>query len=86
MQIKYYGGWTMSIVKSTTKGQILIPAPLRRKYHIVKNTPLHIYDEGNKIVIEPVGTDPVQEGRGLLATKGRVLKALLADRKKEAER
>jgi AbrB family looped-hinge helix DNA binding protein len=76
----------MNTVKATIKGQILIPAPIRRKYHIVKDTPLHIYDEGNRIIIEPVINDPVQEGRGMLATKGRVLKALVADRTKEAER
>lgn len=76
----------MNIVKSTIKGQILIPAPIRRKYQIIKDTPLRVYDEGNRIVIEPVRNDPVQEGRGMLATKGRVLKALIADRKKEAER
>ena len=76
----------MNIVKPTIKGQILIPAPLRRKFHIVKNTPLRIYDEGDRIIIEPVGNDPIQEGRGLLSTKGRVLKALLADRKKEPKR
>ncbi len=76
----------MNMVKSTIKGQILIPAPLRRKYSIVKDTPLYIYDDGNRIVIEPVRNDPVKEGRGMLATKGRVLKALMADRKKEALR
>lgn len=76
----------MNIVKSTVKGQVLIPAPIRKKYHIGKDTPLRIYDEGTRIVIEPVKIDPVKEGRGMLATKGRVLKALIADRKREAER
>jgi AbrB family looped-hinge helix DNA binding protein len=76
----------MNIVKSTIKGQILIPAPIRKKYHIVKDTPLHVYDEGTRIVVEPLQSDPVQEGRGMLATKGRVLQALLSDRKEEAER
>jgi AbrB family looped-hinge helix DNA binding protein len=74
----------MNTVKSTIKGQILIPAPLRRKYNIEKDTPLYIYDGGDRIIIEPVRNDPVSEGRGMLATKGRVLKALMADRKKEA--
>jgi hypothetical protein len=29
--------------------------------------------------------DPVEEGRGMLKTKGRILKALMKDRKREAK-
>ena len=76
----------MNIVKSTVKGQILIPAPLRSKYGIGRGTPLRIYDEGNRIVVEPVANDPVAEGKGLLKTKGKVLKALMKDRKEESRR
>lgn len=76
----------MNIVKSTIKGQILIPATIRKKYHIEKDTPLRIYDEGTRIVIEPMPNDPIAEGKGMLSSKGRVLKSLIADRKKEANR
>jgi AbrB family looped-hinge helix DNA binding protein len=76
----------MNIVKSTVKGQILIPAPLRNKYGIGRGTALRIYDEGNRIVVEPVADDPVAEGKGLLKTKGKVLKALMKDRKEESRR
>ena len=75
----------MNIIKSTIKGQVLIPAPIRKKFHIGKDTPLQIYDDGVRIVIEPIKTDPVEEGRGMLTSKGRVLKALMADRKREAK-
>ena len=40
----------MGVVRSTVKGQMLIPAPLRKKYKIVKGTLLHVYDEENRIV------------------------------------
>ena len=76
----------MNIVKSTVKGQILIPAPLRNKYGIGRGTALRIYDEWNRIVVEPVADDPVAEGKGLLKTKGKVLKALMKDRKEESRR
>ena len=76
----------MNIVKSTVKGQILIPAPLRNKYGIRRGTPLRIYDEGNRIVVEPLAKDPVEEGKGLLKTKGRILNALMKDRKEESRR
>jgi AbrB family looped-hinge helix DNA binding protein len=76
----------MNVVKATVKGQILIPASLRRKYRIERGTPLRIYAGKNRIILEPVDRDPVEEGRGMLKTKGRILKSLIEDRKREAKR
>jgi AbrB family looped-hinge helix DNA binding protein len=76
----------MEVVKSTVKGQILIPATLRKKYHIERGTTLGIYEENDRIIVEPLRQDPVVEGRGILKTQGRILKALLRERQKEAER
>jgi AbrB family looped-hinge helix DNA binding protein len=73
----------MNVVKATVKGQILIPASLRRKYKIGKGTPLRIYGRRNHIVLEPVVQDPVEQGRGMLKTRGRILKSLIEDRKRE---
>jgi AbrB family looped-hinge helix DNA binding protein len=71
----------MDVIKSTVKGQILIPAILRKKYHIEKGTTLKIYEENDRIIIEPQRQDPVVEGRGILQTQGRILKALLKERR-----
>ena len=75
----------MDVVKATVKGQILIPVSLRRKYKIERGTPLRVYDKRNRIILEPVIRDPVEEGRGILKTKGRILKALVRDRKRETK-
>ena len=75
----------MTIVNSTVKGQILIPAELRKKYGIVKGTPVNVYEKDNRIIVEPVKQDLVQSGRGLLKTKGRILQSLIENRKEEAE-
>ena len=75
----------MDVVKATVKGQVLIPASLRRKYQIERGTTLRVYDKKNRIVLEPVIGDLVEEGRGILKTKGRILKALVRDRKREAK-
>lgn len=75
----------MDVVKATVKGQILIPVSLRKKYQIERGTPLRVYDKRNRIIVEPVIGDPVEEGRGILKTKGKVLKALIRDRKREAK-
>ena len=76
----------MDVIKSTVKGQILIPAPLRKKYHIERGTKLMIYEENDRIIVEPLRQDPVVEGRGILKTQGRILKALLRERQEEAAR
>jgi AbrB family looped-hinge helix DNA binding protein len=75
----------VDVVKATVKGQILIPASLRRKYKIERGTPLRVYGRRNHIVLEPVVRDLVEEGRGMLKTKGRILKSLIEDRKREAK-
>ena len=75
----------MAIVTSTIKGQIVIPASIRKKFNIKKGSRINVYDEGNKIIVEPLPDDPIQEGRGMLKTQGRVLKGLIADRKREAK-
>jgi hypothetical protein len=43
---------------------------------------LRVYGAKNRIILEPADRDPVKEGRGLLKTKGRVLKSLIEDRKR----
>jgi bifunctional DNA-binding transcriptional regulator/antitoxin component of YhaV-PrlF toxin-antitoxin module len=75
----------MDVVRATVKGQILIPVSLRRKYRIERGTPLRVYGGKNRIILEPVDRDSVEEGRGMLKTKGRVLKSLMEDRKREAK-
>lgn len=75
----------MALVTSTVKGQIVIPADIRRKFNIKKGTRVNVYEEANKIIVEPLSDDAVMEGKGMLKTRGRVLKALMKDRKKEAK-
>ena len=75
----------MVLVTSTIKGQIVIPADIRKKFKIKKGTRVNVYEKENKIIVEPLPDDPVKEGRGMLKTQGRVLKALMKDRKKEAK-
>ena len=76
----------MAVVTSTVKGQIVIPANIRKKFRIKKGTRVNVYDDGDKIIVEPIHENPVVEGMGMLETRGKVLKALIADRKREAKR
>lgn len=76
----------MAVVTSTIKGQIVIPAPLRKKFQIVNGTRVQVYDNGKHIIVEPLHDDPIAIGKGMLKTKGRALKALISDRNKESKR
>ena len=75
----------MAVVTSTVKGQIVIPAEIRKKFKLKKGSRVNVYEKGDKIIVEPLPDDPVQEGRGMLKTRGRILKALIEDRKREAK-
>ena len=75
------------IAKTTVKGQIIIPAKLRKKYNIKKGTKVMITDsDRDGILVRPIPDDPVEASRGILKGKTSVLKALLKDRHEEAKR
>lgn len=71
---------------ATSKGQIVIPSAIRRKFGIKEGTRIQILVNDNKheIILKPITRDYVQSVRGKLKGKG-LLKALMADRKKERE-
>lgn len=73
----------MLTVKTLSKGQIVIPAPLRRKYHIGKGSVLQILEYGGMIhVIPPVG-DPIKAAAGCLPRKPSLAKRLLKERRRD---
>jgi len=75
----------MPVVTSTIKGQIVIPAEIRARFKIKKGTQVNVYDDGTRIIVEPLADDPIKEGRGMLKTRGKILRALATDRKREAQ-
>lgn len=69
---------------ATVKGQIVIPAKLRRKYGIKAGTKITVIDTGEAIVLKPVNEVSLKRLQGTLKGKG-VLKSLLEERRKDAE-
>ncbi|GAB4484711.1 MAG: hypothetical protein OHK006_09620 [Thermodesulfovibrionales bacterium] len=66
----------------STRGQVSIPAVLRRKYHIEPETEIEWVEDGKTIRIIPLPKDPVAVFRG--SGKGRYTTDKLAkDRRKE---
>jgi AbrB family looped-hinge helix DNA binding protein len=77
----------MTISKATIKGQVIIPAELRKKFNIKKGTRVAIMEgEGQVILLKPLSDDPIEASRGMLKGKTSLTKVLLKDRQEEAKR
>jgi AbrB family looped-hinge helix DNA binding protein len=67
----------------TTKGQLVIPAKLRRKYAIREGTRVAFVEEENRLVLQPLTAGFIRSLRGSL--KGRALDILYEERKRDRE-
>jgi AbrB family looped-hinge helix DNA binding protein len=66
----------------TTKGQLVIPAKLRRKYSIRKGTKVAFVEDGDRLVLQPITAEFIRNLRGCL--KGsRALEVLYDERRRE---
>jgi len=70
--------------RATIKGQIVIPAALRRKYNIQGGTRIQVYEEKGRIVLRPVTRETIHSARGLFKGSG-ALKILREEREKERD-
>ncbi len=73
----------MNTVKVLTKGQIVIPASIRKKYNIHPGNALQIFEYGNLLYLVPPVEDPVQDAMGCIPKIPSLSKALLKQRKKD---
>lgn len=69
----------------TVKGQVVIPSKIRKKFGIKIGTKIHFSDEGKEIKIIPITKEMIDQNAGILGTKGKLLKALMEEKKKERE-
>lgn len=67
----------------TSKGQLVIPAKLRRKFGIRKGTRVALLEEGNHLILQPLTHEFIRSLRGSLKGEPSPLKFLLEDRKRE---
>jgi len=67
---------------ATVKGQVVIPAALRRKYGIKKGTKLIVTDTEGGIMLKPVTEQYLKNLQGSLKGKGG-LEALVEERRKD---
>ena len=70
----------------TTKGQVVIPSKLRRKFNIKKGTKLVIEERGDELILRPITPEYLDKLAGTLPSKGNLTKLLLAERAKDREK
>jgi len=69
----------------TTKGQLVIPARLRRRFGIKKGTTVTFFEDGGRIIMQPLTPEFIRGLRGSLKKEPSALAILLEDRKRERD-
>ena len=73
----------MAVIKTLAKGQIVIPADIRKRYHIKPGTEIQIMEYGGIIYLIPPVEDPIKSACGLLPSKPSLSEKILKERKSE---
>ena len=71
----------MQRVKVLAKGQVVIPASMRKKYGIQPGCKIQIFEYGNLIYLVPPAEDPVEQAMGCLPATPSLSEELLKERK-----
>lgn len=75
--------------RATAKGQIVIPAELRKKYGITKGTRIQIYEKNGDIVLNPLTPELIRSRlrklRGIVKGGPSLTKELEAERARDLE-
>jgi AbrB family looped-hinge helix DNA binding protein len=76
--------------RATEKGQIVIPAALRKKYGIKKGTRIQVYEKDDHIILNPLTPELIraklQKLRGIFKGEPSLTKELEADRARDREK
>ena len=70
----------------TSKGQLVIPAKLRRRYGMKPGTKVCFVERENEIVFQPVTKEYIRSVCGMLKSDTSVTQELLKERGKDKER
>jgi len=67
----------------TTKGQLVIPARLRRRFGIKKGTRVTFLEDAGRIIVQPVTREFIRNLRGSLKAEPSALAAVIEERKRD---
>ena len=76
----------MTAVRTSSKGQVVIPIEIRQKLGIKPGQMVNLTLEGDKAIITAMPEDPIKALRGSFKGKPSLTKALLKERKEERKR
>jgi AbrB family looped-hinge helix DNA binding protein len=69
----------------TTKGQLVVPSKIRKKFNITKGTRVAFIEQNGKLIIQPLNRNYFDALAGILGTDGDMLKSLADDKKRERD-
>lgn len=69
----------------TSKGQIVIPVKIRRKYGMKSGTKVAIIEQEGKLILQPLDKNYFNKLAGIMDEKGKMLQSLMEDKKIERE-
>lgn len=70
----------------TSKGQIVVPAKLRRRHGLKPGTKVYFIERDEEILFQPVTKEYLKSVHGMLASETSMTKELLKERAKDKER
>jgi AbrB family looped-hinge helix DNA binding protein len=70
----------------TSKGQIVIPAKLRRRYGLKPGTKVYFIERDEEILFQPVTKEYLKSVHGMLTSATSATEELLKERAKDKER
>lgn len=70
----------------TSKGQLVVPAKLRRKYGIKPGTKVRFLERDHEIIFQPMTNEYIRSVCGMLKSETSLTKALLEERARDKER
>lgn len=76
----------MKTAALTVKGQIVIPARIRRKLGLKRGSKVVINEIEDGFVVYPLDKGYYNKFAGILETRGKLTKALLEERRRDRER
>lgn len=82
----YQGGEKMYTTTITAKGQIVIPAKIRKKLGITQGIQFSVTEKNDQIILQPLTPEYIKDMVGILAGNKKVTRTLLHERKRETKK
>jgi len=70
----------------TSKGQLVIPASLRKRFGIKAGTKVRFIERGGEIVIQPITSEFIRSVCGMLKSDKSIKRELMKDRARDRQR